>query len=45
MKQIALIWALSTKALQYYTSYKGDRRKALGKATKDGLKMKITTDI
>jgi len=42
MKQIALTWALSTKALQYFISYKGERRKALKKATKDGLKMKVT---
>src|ERR1700744_3592246 len=42
MKQIALIWALTTKGIQYFTSYRGDRRKALAKATKDGLKMKTT---
>jgi GT2 family glycosyltransferase len=41
MKQVALGWALSTKALQWFTSYTGERRKALTKAIKDGLKMKI----
>ncbi|HWD86807.1 MAG TPA: glycosyltransferase family 2 protein [Mucilaginibacter sp.] len=40
MKQFALSWALATKSLQYFTSYKGERRKALAKALKDGLKMK-----
>ncbi|MBS1529830.1 MAG: glycosyltransferase family 2 protein [Bacteroidetes bacterium] len=42
MKQVALSWALVTKSLQGLTSYKGERRKALRKAIKDGLKMKTT---
>lgn len=40
LKQFALSWMLTTKAIQYFTSYKGERRKALTKALKDGLKMK-----